>query len=187
MIDQCSVMLKHVKRRLCKVRAKEKISNASTSVVKGCELRSGWKVISRDVRHPGGDISVGREGSQLCTNPLPLSHCRCSIWVTSPLEHHLRNSRLSLTQAHLTWGCPPSFAPVQSVVSTDPLPGPSFTCPATLFPLLARNDTHLLCLQLERLCSDIFILQPSSLPKRSSASSTLLEGWKDFLFITQFG
>ena len=68
---------------------------------------------------PEGDISVGIEGSQFCTNPLPPSPCRCSKWITSPLEHPLRNSRLSLTQSHLTCWCPPSFAPVQPVVSTD--------------------------------------------------------------------
>ena len=66
---------------------------------------------------------MGIEGSQFYTNPLPSSPCRCCTWVTSPLEH-LRNSRLSLTQAHLTCGCPPYFAPVQPVASTDtPCPG----------------------------------------------------------------
>ena len=35
--------------------------------------------------------------------------------VASPLEHPFRNSMLSLTQAHLSCGCPPSFAPVQPV------------------------------------------------------------------------
>ena len=62
---------------------------------------------------------MGIEGSQFCTNPLPPSPCSCSTWVTSPLEHLLRNSRLSLTQAHLTCGCPPAFASAQPVVSTD--------------------------------------------------------------------
>ena len=62
---------------------------------------------------------MGIEGSQFCTNPLLPSPCRCSMWVTSPLEQPLRNSRLSFTQAHQTCECPPSFAPVQSVVSTD--------------------------------------------------------------------
>ena len=58
---------------------------------------------------------MGIEGSQFCTNPLLPSPCSCSTWVTSPLEHPLRNFRLSLTQAHLSCGCPPSFAPVQPV------------------------------------------------------------------------
>ena len=57
-----------------------------------------------------------------------------------------------------------------------PLPGPSFTCPVALFPPLAPDDTHLLCLQLQSLCSYIFGLLPSGIPKRSSTSSTILEG-----------
>ena len=44
-----------------------------------------------------------------------------------------------------------------------PLPGPSFTCPAALFPLLAPDETHLLCLQLHKLGSDITSLPPSGL------------------------
>ena len=35
------------------------------------------------------------------------------------MEHRLRNSRLSLTQAHLFCGCPLSFAGAQPVVSMD--------------------------------------------------------------------
>ena len=58
---------------------------------------------------------MGRKGSQFCTNPLPPSPSRCSMRVASPLEHPFRNSMLSLTQAHLSCGCPPSFAPVQPV------------------------------------------------------------------------
>ena len=91
---------------------RKEISNASTSVIKGCEPHSGSKVISRDMRHPEGGISVGIEGSHFCNNPLPPFPYRCSMWVKSPLEHPLRNSRLSLTQAHLSCGCPPTFAPV---------------------------------------------------------------------------
>ena len=128
------------------------------------------------------------EGSQFCTNPLPPSPCSCSTWVTSPLEHPLRNPRLSLIQAHLSCGCPPSFATAQPVVSTDiPIPGPSFTCPATLFPPLAPDDTHLLCLQLHTLGSDITSLPPSGLSIRPSASSTDLGELKELLFMTQFG
>ena len=51
-----------------------------------------------------------------------------------------------------------------------PLPGPSFTCPVALFPPLAPDDTHLLCLQLHKLGSDITSLPPSGLPKRPSGS-----------------
>ena len=51
-----------------------------------------------------------------------------------------------------------------------PVPGPSFICPAALFPPLAPDDTHLLCLQLLTLGSDILSLPPSGLPKRPSAS-----------------
>ena len=132
------------------------MSNASTSVIKGCELRSGWKVIWRDMWHPEGGISVGIEGSQFCTNPLPPFPCSCSMWVTSPLEHPLRNSRLSLTQAHLSCGCPPSFAPIQPVVSIDTrFLGHLSLAPRPYFQPLAPNDTHLLCLQLHTLGSDI--------------------------------
>ena len=79
---------------------------------------------------------MGTEGCQLCTNPLPPSPCRCSTWVKSPLEHPLRNSRLSLTQDHPTCGCPPSFAPVQPVVSADiPYPDdPSLALPHCFHP-----------------------------------------------------
>ena len=136
---------------------------------------------------PEGVISVGTEGSQFCTNPLPPSPYRYSMWVTSPLEHPLRNSRLSLTQAHLTCGCPPSFARAQPVVSRHPGPGPSFTCPVALFPPLASDDTHLLCLQLHTLGSDIISLPPSGLPKRPSASPMDLGELKDLLLMTQFG
>ena len=130
---------------------------------------------------------MGIEGSQFCTNPLPPSLCSWSMWVESPLEHPLRNSRLSLTQAHLTCGCHPTFAPVQPVVSTDtPIPGPSFTCHATLFPPLAPDDTHLSCLQLHTLGSDIFSLPPSGLSIRPSASSMDLGELKELLFMTQF-
>ena len=62
---------------------------------------------------------MGIEGSQFCTNTLPPFPCRQYMWVTSPLEHPLRNSRLSLTQAHLTGGCTLSFASANSAVSTD--------------------------------------------------------------------
>jgi len=130
---------------------------------------------------------LGIKGSQFCTIPLLPSPCSCSTWVTSPLEHPLRNSRLSLIQAHFSCGCPPSFATVQPVVSTDtPIPGPSFTCHATLFPPLVPDDTHLLCLQLHTLGSDIFSLPPSGLSIRPSASSTDLGELKELLFMTQF-
>ena len=62
-----------------------------------------------------------------------------------------------------------------------PLPRPSFTCPATLFSPLAPDDTHLLCLQLHKLGSDITSLPPSSLPKRPSASPMGLGSMKGFL------
>ena len=86
------------------------------------------------------------------------------------MEHPLRNSRLSLTQDHLIYGCPPSFAPVQPVVSTDTpyLDHLSLALPPC-FPPLAPDDTHLLCLQLHKLGSDITSLPPSGLPKRRSA------------------
>ena len=58
-----------------------------------------------------------------------------------------------------------------------PVPGPSFTCPATLFPPLAPDDTHLLSLQLHKLGSDITSLPPSGLPKRPSALPMVLEGF----------
>ena len=85
---------------------------------------------------------MGIEGSQFCTNPLPAFPCSWSTWVTSPLEHPLRNSRLSLTQAHLTCGCPPTFVPLKPVVSTDtPYPGhPS------LAPLPCFHPWHLMTL-----------------------------------------
>ena len=51
-----------------------------------------------------------------------------------------------------------------------PVPEPSFTCPAILFPPLAPDDTHLLFLQLHTLGSDIISLPPSGLPIRPSAS-----------------
>ena len=44
-----------------------------------------------------------------------------------------------------------------------PVPRPFFTGPATLFPTLAPEDTHLLCLQLHKLGSDITSLPPSGL------------------------
>jgi len=50
------------------------------------------------------------------------------------------------------------------------LPGPSFTCPAALFLPLTPDDTHLLCLQLHKLGSDITSLPPSGLPKTPSGS-----------------
>ena len=53
----------------------------------------------------------------------------------------------------------------------QPLPGPSFTCPATLFPPLEHDDTYLLCLQLHTLGSDIVNLPPSGLQIRRSGSS----------------
>ena len=118
---------------------RKNISNADTSVMKVCELHGGQKVISRDMRHPEGDITVGIEGSQFYTNPLTPSPCRCSTWVKSPLEHPLRNSRLSLTQAHLTCWCPPSIASAQPrdpVVSRDTLypDYPSLALPPYLRP-----------------------------------------------------
>ena len=79
---------------------------------------------------------MGIEGSQFCTNPLPAFPCSWSTWVTSPLEHPLRNSRLSLTQAQLTCGCPPTFVPFKPVVSTDtPYPDhPSLALPPCFHP-----------------------------------------------------
>ena len=79
---------------------------------------------------------MGIEGSQFCTNSLPAFPCSWSTWVTSPLEHPLRNSRLSLTQAHLTCGCPPTFVPLKPVVSTDtPYPDhPSLALPPCFHP-----------------------------------------------------
>ena len=68
-----------------------------------------------------------------------------------------------------------------------PVPGPSFTCPATMFPPLTPDDTHLLCLQLHMLGSDIFSLPPSGLPIRPSSSPTHLGELKELLFVTQFG
>ena len=131
---------------------------------------------------------MGIEGSQFCTNPLPAFPCSWSTWVTSPLEHPLRNSRLSLTQAHLTCGCPLTFAPVQPVVSreTPYLDHPSLALPPC-FPPVAPDDTHLLYLQLQRLCSDIFSLPPSFLPIRPSGSPMDLGKWKELLLMTQFG
>ena len=121
---------------------------------------------------------MGIEGSQFCTNPLLPSPCRCSMWVTSPLEQPLRNSRLSFTQAHQTCECPPSFTPVQSVVSTD-TSYPDHPSLALLpwFPHLRPDDTCLLCPQLHMLCSDISSLPPSGLPKRPSALPMVLEGF----------
>ena len=131
---------------------------------------------------------MGTEGRQFCTNPLPPSPCSCSTWVTSPLGHPLRNSRLSLTQAHLTFGCPPTFALVQTVVSTDTLypDHPSLALPPCFSPL-APDDAHLLCLQLLTLGSDILSLPPSGLPKRPSASPMDLGARRDFLLMTPFG
>ena len=57
-----------------------------------------------------------------------------------------------------------------------PVPRPFFTGPATLFPTLAPDDTHLLFLQLNKLSSNIISLPPSSLPMTPSASSLVLEG-----------
>ena len=120
---------------------------------------------------------MGIEGSQFCTNSLPPFPCSCSMWVTSPLEHPLRNSRLSLTQAHLSYGCPPSFAPIQPVVSIDTrFLGHLSLALRPYFQPLAPNDTHLLCLQLHTLGSDITSLPHTGLPKRPSASPMDL-GW----------
>ena len=131
---------------------------------------------------------MGIEGSQFCTNPLYPSPCSFSMWVTSPLGHPLRNSRLSLTQAHLTCGCPLSFAPVQPVVSTDtPYPDHPSLALLPCFPPLAPDETHLLCLQLHTLGSDIFSLPPSFLPIRPSGSPMDLGKWKELLLMTQFG
>ena len=157
-------------------------------MIKGWELHSGWKVISRDMWHPDGGMSVGIQGSHFCTYPLPPFPCSFSMWVTSPLEHPLRNSRLSLTQAHLTCGYPPSFAPAQPVVSTVApyLEHLSLALPP-LFCTLGPDGTHLFCLQLYKLGSDALILPPSSLPKRPSALPMDLGGWRDFLLMTPFG
>ena len=118
---------------------------------------------------------MGIEGSQFCPNLLTAFPARYSTWVTSPSEHPLRHSRLPLTQAHLICGCPPSFAPTDSVVSTDP-PYPDHLSVALppYFAPLAPDDTYLLCLQLHTFCSDIMSLPPSSLPKWDSESNTLL-------------
>ena len=79
--------------------------------------------------------------------------------------------RLSLTQAHLSCTFSPSFAPVQPVVSTDTPYLDHLSLALPTFPPLAPDDTHLLCLQLHKLGSDITSLPPSGLPKRPSASS----------------
>ena len=95
---------------------------------------------------------MGIEGSQFYTNPLPSSPCRCCTWVTLPLEHPFRNSRLSLTQANLTFGCHPSFAPVQPVGNIDtPYPDHLSLTLLPCFPPLAPDDTHLFCPQLHKL------------------------------------
>ena len=71
---------------------------------------------------------------------------------------------------------PSDFCAVQACCEyRHPVPGPSFTCPAALFPPLAPDDTHLLCLQLYTLGSDIFSLPPSGLPIGPSASPTDVE------------
>ena len=130
---------------------------------------------------------MGIEGSQFCTNPLPPSPCRCSMRLTSPLEHPCRNSRFSLTQAHLTCGYPLFCTSPACCEYRHPVPGPSFTCPATMFPPLTPDDTHLLCLQLHTLGSDIFSLPPSGLPIRPSGSPMDLGELKELLLMTQFG
>ena len=130
---------------------------------------------------------MGIEGSQFCTDLFPPFHCRCSTWVTSPLEHPLRNSRLSLTQPHLSCRFSPSFSPVQPVVSTDTPYPDHLSLALPPFPPLAPDDTHLLCLQLHKLGSDITSLPPSSLPKRPSASPMGLGSMKGFLAYDAFG
>ena len=97
--------------------------------------------------NPEGGMSMGIEGSRFCTNTLLPFPCRWCMWVTSRLEHPLRNSRLSLTQAHLTCGCPPSFAPTNSVVSTDtPYPYHLSIALPPCFALLVPDAAYLLCL-----------------------------------------
>ena len=133
-------------------------------------------------------MSVGIEGSQFCTNPLTHFPCRWSTWVTSQLEHPLRNYRLSLTQHHLTCGCPPSFASAQSVVSTDTLhPDHHPLALPPCFAPLAPDDTYLLCLQPHTLCSIILCLPPSGLSQRPSTLNTVLGECREFLVVTSFG
>ena len=133
-------------------------------------------------------MSVVIEGSQFCTNPLPPFPCRCCMWVTSPLEHPLRNSGLSLTQVHLTCGCPPCFAPAQPVVSTDtPYPDNLSLALPPCFAPWTPDDTYLLCLQPHTLCSIILCLPPSGLSQRPSTLNTVLGECREFLVVTSFG
>ena len=92
-------------------------------------------------------MSVGIEGNKFCTNLLPPFPCRQYMWVTSPLEHPLRNSKLSLTQAHLTCGYPPSFAPAQPVVTTDTpyTDHPLISLPACFAPLALMTHMSHVC------------------------------------------
>ena len=150
-----------------------------------CTVVRKW---SQEMWHPEGGIRAGIEGSQLCTDLLPPFPCRCSTWVTSPLEHPLRNSGFSLIQARLTCGCPLCCAPADSVVSTDnPHPDHLSLALPLRFAPLAPGDTYLLCLQLHMFCSDILSLPPTSQPIRPSSSITFLGGWRELLLVTPFG
>ena len=164
------------------------ISNAGTSGTNIRALHGGYKVISRNMWHPEGGNSVGMLDSQICTNPLTPCPCRWSMWVTSPLEHPLRNSRLFLTQAHLTCGCPPPFAQAQAVVSTDtPYPDHLSLVLPPCFAPLAPDDTYLFCLQPHKFCSDIMSLPPTGIPIKPSALSTVVGAWRELLGVTPFG
>ena len=84
---------------------------------------------------------------------------------------------LSLTKAHLTCRCPPSFAPAQPVVSTDtPYSDHLSLALQPCFAPLAPDDTYLLCLHPHPLYLDILSLPPSSPSERPSASNTVLGG-----------
>ena len=132
-------------------------------------LESG---LSGDMWHPEGGSSLGIKGSQVCTNQPPFGPHSCPMWVTSPLEHPLRSFRLSLIQAHLTCGCPPSFATVHRVVSTRTSQSIHLLLP--WHPLLHPwhlYDSHLSCLQIHAMPSNITSIPPIGIWTRPSASS----------------
>ena len=131
---------------------------------------------------------MGIEGSQFCTNPLPPSPCSWSTWLISPLEHPLRSSGSSLTQAQLTCGCPASPVPVQPVVSTNTLqPTHLLLALNSLLHPWHLTDTYLLCLQIHTKPSILKILQASGKQARLSPSSMDLGQFRDFLALTPFG
>ncbi|XP_060260269.1 pregnancy-associated glycoprotein 1-like [Ovis aries] len=98
------------------------------------------------------------------------------MWVTSPLEDPLRNSRLYLTQAHLTCGCPPSFAPVQPVVRFKHLHSSTFWLINKTFSItygsgrmkgVVAHDTvrhYVLCSAVNTLPSIIFTINGINYP-----------------------